>query len=107
LTTSKSRLLQKLKALGDGRVAGIELSSLGTGVDGVVDLVVATLIQGPKVELDFRDIGVGANGAGVGIKGVAVLVDLEVENTNRAPEHGLAGTLRTPCCTWIQPYTHG
>jgi hypothetical protein len=90
LTTGRLRLLQKLKALGDGGIAGIELSGSGVCVDGVVDLVVATLVQGSKVEPDFGDIGVDANGTGVGVEGVAVLVDLEVENTDRTPERGVS-----------------
>jgi hypothetical protein len=86
LTASSLCLLQKLEALGDGGVAGIELSGSGVGVYSVVDLVITALVQGAKVEPDFGDIRVDANGTGVSIEGVAVLVDLEVQNADGAPE---------------------
>ena len=70
--------------------AGIELSGLGVCVYGVVDLVITALVQGAKVEPDFGDIRADVNGTGVSIEGVAVLVDLEVEHADGAPEGRVA-----------------
>lgn len=82
-------LLQKFQALSDRCVPWVQLRRSSVGVDGVRNLVVATLVQTPKVKPNLRDIGVDANGAGVGIQGVPVLVDLEVQNTDRTPESGV------------------
>lgn len=45
--------------------------------------------QSTEIIPDFRDVGVEADGARVGIEGVSVLVDLVVQDTDRAPESGV------------------
>lgn len=42
--------------------------------------------QSSKIIPHFRNIGIQADGTGVGIKRVTVLVDLVVEHADRAPE---------------------
>ena len=52
-------------------------------------MVIATLVQTAEVKPDLGDIGIDANGARVGIQGIPVLVDLEVQDTDRTPESGV------------------
>ena len=54
--------LQEMETLGDNRVARVELRSASISIDGIGDLVVATLIQAAEVEPDLRDVGVDADG---------------------------------------------
>ena len=75
LTASCMSLLQKLEALGDSGFTGIQLGGSGVGVDGVVDRIIVALVQGSKIGPDFRDVGVDANGAGVGVR-VAVFFEV-------------------------------
>ena len=75
--------------LGKGGV-GVELRGTGGGVNRVQNLVVATLIQTVEVEPDLRNVRVDTDGTGVCIERVAVLVDLEVQNTNRSLEYRVA-----------------
>ena len=53
-------------------------------------MVVAGLVEGAEIEPDLGYVGINADGAGVGIECVAVLVYLEVEDTDRTPEGGIA-----------------
>jgi hypothetical protein len=70
----------------DVDVCGIEISSASVRIERVAGLIVARLIQGAKVVPDFGNVGVEANGARVRVKRIAVLVDLVVKHTDRAPE---------------------
>ena len=81
---------QQLQALCDGGVGGVELRGTGVGVNRVRNLVVAALIRTVEVEPDLRNVRVDADGAGVCVERVAVLVDLEVQNTNRSLEYRVA-----------------
>ena len=78
LGASSLRMPYELKSLRDDDVAGIEFAGAGIGVDGVGDLVIATLVQSTEGEPHFGDVGVDADGSGISVEGVAVLVDLEV-----------------------------
>lgn len=71
------------------RVVGIQFSSSLVSIQGIANLVVARLIQGAKVVPNLRDKGVESDGPRVGIQGVAILVDLIVQDTNRTPEGGV------------------
>lgn len=73
----------------DGSIVGIEVGSSGVGIDGVVDLIVARLVQASEIEPDFADVGVEPDSTRVGIQGVSVLVDLVVEHSDRAPKGGV------------------
>ena len=84
------RGLEEGEAMTDNLILGVELARAGVSVDGVGDLVVAALVEGAEVEPDFGDVRVYADGAGVGVESVAVLVDLEVEHSDGAPEGGVA-----------------
>ena len=46
--------------------------------------------QSAKVVPNLRDVGVEANGSGVCVEGVAILVDLVVQDAYGAPECGIA-----------------
>jgi len=67
-------------------VRRIELKSALVGIDSVRHLVVAGLVKSAEIEPDFGEVGVDTNGARVGVEGVVELIDVVVENTNRAPE---------------------
>ena len=82
LKQSKTRL--------DVDVGGIEISSSGVCVERIACLIVAGLVQRAEIIPNLRNVGVEANGARVRVKRVAVLVDLVVEDTNRAPERRVA-----------------
>ena len=79
-------LLQQLQSLGDRCVPRIQLRRSSIGVDGVGNLVVAALVQTPEIEPNLRDIGIDANSPGISVQCIPVLVDLEVQNTDRTPE---------------------
>ena len=66
---------------------------MGVGIDGVGDLVVAALIERAEVEPNFRDVSVDQDGPQVRVEGITVLVDLEVQDSDRAPER------------WVPPIT--
>lgn len=77
---------EKLKSLRDGEIIGIELRSSCIGIDGIGNLVIAALIQTSKVEPDFGNVGIDTDSARICIKRVSELVDLEIEDANRAPK---------------------
>jgi hypothetical protein len=84
------RRLQQLQPLGYDRVTWIELARPGIGVDGIGNLIVAALVEAAQIEPHFGDIGVDADGTRISVQGIAELVDLEVENADRAPEGWVA-----------------
>lgn len=67
-------------------VARIEFACPRIGIDGIRDLVVAALVETAQVEPDLGDIRVDSDGAGISVKRVAELVDLEVQDANGTPE---------------------
>jgi hypothetical protein len=81
--------LQKLQAVLDRSVAGVKLGSAGIGVNGIGNLVVARLVERTQIVPHFRNVRVQADGARVGVERVAVLVDLVVQHTDRAPKGGI------------------
>lgn len=58
----------------------------GTGQCHALDACRKQTHQSSEVVPDLRDVGVQANGARVSIECIPILVNLVVENTNRAPE---------------------
>lgn len=84
------RVSEKLEPCLDVRVAWIQFSSPLVRVEGIVDLVVTTLVQSAEVIPDLGDKWVKANSPRVGVQSISVLVDLVVEHTNGAPEGGIA-----------------
>lgn len=70
----------------DRWVLRVEIESSSVRVDGIGDLVVARLVEGSQVEPDFRDVRIESNRTRVRVESVSVLVDLEVEDSDRAPE---------------------
>jgi hypothetical protein len=78
--------LEQSKTRLDVDVGGIEVSSPRVCVERITSLVVARLVQRTKIIPNLRNVRVEANGTRVRVKRVAVLVDLVVEHTNRAPE---------------------
>jgi len=90
LGTCCLRLLQQLQPLSDRCVPRVQFRRSSIGINGIGDLVVAALVQTPEVEPNLRDIGVDAYSPRVSVQGIPVLVDLEVQNTDRAPESRIA-----------------
>lgn len=72
------------------RVLVVEGQRSLVGVDSVGELVVAGLVEGAEVVPHFGEVRVGADGSGVGVEGVVVLVDLVVEHADGAPESWVA-----------------
>lgn len=70
----------------DVGIARIQGRGPPVGVEGIVHLIVAGFVQSPEVVPDFGYVWVEANCARVRVEGVAVLVDLVVEDADRAPE---------------------
>lgn len=77
---------QHLEPLSDNPVMRIQLVRPRIRVNRVRDLVVTALVQRPQVEPDLRDIRIDPDSARVRIERVPILVDLEVQHANRAPE---------------------
>lgn len=49
-----------------------------------------TIYQCAQVVPDFRDVRIQSNSAGISVKSIPVLVDLVVQDTDRAPEGWVA-----------------
>jgi hypothetical protein len=82
--------LEQSKTRLDVDVGRIKISGPSVCVERITRLVVAGLVQRAEIIPNLRNVGVEANGARVCVKRVAVLVDLVVEDTNRAPERRVA-----------------
>jgi len=78
--------LEQSKTRLDVDVGGIKVSGPRVCVERITSLVVARLVKRTKIVPDLRNVGVETNGTRVRVKRVTVLVDLVVEDTNRAPE---------------------
>ena len=61
LSTGCLCLLQKLQALSDRRIPGVQLCSSSVGIDSVGNLVVAALVQTSEIKPNFGDVWVNAN----------------------------------------------
>jgi hypothetical protein len=70
----------------DAFLCGVELEGSFIRIDSISNLVVARLVQTSQVEPYLADVGVQPDSSGIGIKSVSVLVDLVIQNTDRAPE---------------------
>jgi hypothetical protein len=90
LTTGCLSILQKLQTLCNGNIAGLKLCCTGICVDGVRDLIVAAFVQ---IKPDFGDIGIDADSTRISINTITILVDLEIEDADRAPEGRIATIL--------------
>ena len=99
--SGNTSVAQQLQSSFDVGVGGVKLSCSGVGVKSICGLVVARLIldrsdkvksltsktyQGAKVVPDFRDVRIEADCPGICVKCIPILVDLVVENADRAPE---------------------
>lgn len=80
------RFSQKFESLADMWVGRVEFAGALVCVQGVLDLVVARLVQRPQIVPDLADVWVQSDSTAVGVQGVTVLVDLVVEDTDGAPE---------------------
>jgi len=80
----------------DVNVGRIKISSPSVRIECITCLVVARLVQRTQVIPDLGDVRVETNGTRVRVKRVAVLVNLVVENTDRAPERRVA-TITVHC----------
>lgn len=77
---------EKLQPRLDMWIVGIELSCSLVGIQRVTDLVVARLVQCAKIIPHLRDEGVEANSPRVRIQSITILVNLIIQNADRAPE---------------------
>lgn len=78
--------LEQGKTRLDVNIGGIKISGPSVCVERIACLVVAGLVQRAEIIPNLGNVRVEANSARVRVKRVAVLVDLVVEDTNRAPE---------------------
>jgi hypothetical protein len=92
----------------DVRIGRIQLRGSGICIKSIGSLIVARFIlfesqdcrnketymfktyQSAEVIPDFRNVGIQANGAGIRVERISILVNLIVEHTNRAPESGVS-----------------
>lgn len=72
------------------RICRVQLGSPRIRIQCIGNLVVARLVQCSKVVPDFGNVGIEADGARIGVKRVAILVNLIVEDTNGAPKGWVA-----------------
>lgn len=71
------------------RVTRIQIMRTCIGVNRVIDLIVAGLVEAAKVEPDFRDERVKSDRSRIRVKGIPILIDLVIEYPDRAPESGI------------------
>jgi len=74
----------------DAFLGRVELECSFIRVDSISNLIVARLVQTSQIEPNLTDVGVQSDSSRVGIKSISVLVDLVVQNTDRAPERRVA-----------------
>jgi hypothetical protein len=111
LSRARQLALEKLQTSLDVNVGWVEIRSPAVSIESVGNLVVARLIQRTQIIPDLGDVWIQANGTRVSIKRIAVLIDLVVEDTNRAPEGGVAtiavdGLLVGFICLWVLCLRH-
>jgi len=80
---------EQLETLLDVVVVGIEVSSLGVGVERVTQLI-ARLVQCAQIVPHLAQVWVETDRPAVRVQCVTVLVDLVVEDTDGTPEGGVA-----------------
>jgi len=71
-------------------VCRVELCSSGVRVERIIGLVVTRLVECAKIIPNFRYVRVQADCARVSVESIAVLIDLVIQNTNRAPKSGVS-----------------
>lgn len=79
-----------MKSLLDDRVPRIKIGCTSIGIDGIGDLVIAGLVKTAEIVPNFADVWVEADGTGISIKSISILVDLIVQHTDGAPEGGVS-----------------
>jgi len=103
--------LQQSQTSLDVNIGGVKLGGSGVGIERVVGLVVTRLIQSTKIVPNLGDVWVQTNGARVSVKSIAVLVDLVVQDADRAPECWVSAVpvdslLVGLICLWILLLRH-
>lgn len=82
----QSMLIEKVETFLDGDVGGVELFCTHIGIHSVLQLLIAALVKGTKIEPNLRNVRVEPDCAGICIQGVFELANLEVENANGDPK---------------------
>jgi hypothetical protein len=77
---------ENVKSIRDRRVIGIKLRSTSVSINGIADLVVARLVQASQIIPNLRDVRVNSDSTRISVECITVLVDLEIENADRAPK---------------------
>jgi hypothetical protein len=80
------RLAQQRQPLLDRGIPLVQIRSSPIRIDSIRDLVIARLVERPEVEPDFGDVRVDFDGARIGVERIAVLIYLEVQHADAAPE---------------------
>jgi hypothetical protein len=96
LSRARQLALEQLQASLDVDIGRVKICGASVGVKRIGDLIVARFVQCAQIVPNLGDVGVQTDGTGVGIEGVTVLVDLVVEDTDRAPE-GRVATVAIDC----------
>jgi hypothetical protein len=90
LSRARQLALEKLQTGLNVDVGWVEIGGSAVRIKSIGNLVVARLVQGTQIIPDLRDVWVQANRTRVSVKRIAVLINLVIEDTNRAPEGGVA-----------------
>ena len=81
-----SSILQHFQSPIDGIVCRVQIRCARVRIDGIGNLVVARFVQAAEIVPNFRDIWVESDSSRVSVEGIAVLVDLIIEDTDRTPK---------------------
>lgn len=87
---------QQSEACFDVDVRRVEIRRSSVGVQCITCLVVTRFVQGTQVVPHLRDVRVETNCTRIRVQRVSVLIDLVVENTDRAPKRRIA-TIAVDC----------
>lgn len=80
------RASELLEASNNVGVVGVKLNCMLVSVERIIDLVIAGLVKGAQIVPHLGNIGVDSNGSKVRVERVSKLIDLVIQNTNRAPK---------------------
>ena len=78
------------QSLGHDGIRVVEFVGSIVRIDGVLDLIVASLVECAEVKPNLWDVGVQSDCSGICIESIAELIDFPVEDADRAPEIGIA-----------------
>jgi hypothetical protein len=86
LNTRALTATQELQTSLDVLIRGIQFGSALVRIESIVRLVVTRLVQCPEIVPHLRDVRIEPDRTRVCVEGVAILVDLVVQNSDGAPK---------------------